>query len=120
MHTKLRKIFMSEEPSAEKPNVEKLLMDKPSDFIFHAAYLAYSDAWDKAPIEARAQLNQVLTSLSKGEIDMEGFYRQISQHRGEAGPDRYSFGGRMRIETTRKKDWRKKEAKSARESRHRR
>jgi hypothetical protein len=111
---------MSQEPDTGKPSVEKLLMDKPSDFIFHAAYLAYSEAWDKASAEVKAQLNQVITSLSKGEIDTEGFYRQISQHRGEAGPDHYSFGGRMRIETTRKKDWRKKEAKSARESRHKR
>jgi hypothetical protein len=116
----LSKIVMSQEPDSENPSVEKLLMDKPSDFIFHAAYLAYSEAWDKAPADVKAQLNQVITSLSKGEIDTEGFYRQISQHRGEAGPDRYSFGGRMRIETTRKKDWRKKEAKSARESRHKR
>ena len=25
----------------------KLLIDKPSDFKFHAAYLAYSETWDK-------------------------------------------------------------------------
>jgi hypothetical protein len=112
---------MSQEPETGKPNVEKLSMDKPSDFIFHAAYLAYSEAWDKSSsAEVKGQLNQVITSLSKGEIDTESFYRQISQHRGEAGPEHYSFGGRMRIETTRKKDWRKKEAKSARESRHKR
>ena len=111
---------MSQEPDAGKANVEKLLIDRSSDFRFHAAYLAYSEAWDKtSPPEAKAQLNQIITSLSKDEIDTETFYRQMSQYRGDANPDHYSFS-RTRIETTRKKDWRKKEAKSARESRHRR
>jgi len=112
---------MSQEPDAGKVNVEKLLIDRSSDFRFHAAYLAYSEAWDKTSLpEAKAQLNQIITSLSKDEIDTEAFYRQIGQYRGDANSERYSFGSRTRIETTRKKDWRKKEAKSARESRHRR
>lgn len=110
---------MSQEPDAGKTSVEKLLIDRPSDFRFHAAYLAYSDAWDKTSSpEVKTQLNQIITSLSKDEIDAETFYRQISQYR-EANPEHY-FGNKIRIETTRKKDWRKKEAKSARESRHRR
>lgn len=116
---------MSQEPGNGKANketnVEKLSIDRPSDFRFHAAYLAYSEAWDKTLLaEAKTQLNQIITSLSKDEIDTETFYRQISQYRGNANPEHYSLGSRMRIETTRKKDWRKREAKSARESRHKR
>lgn len=112
---------MSQEPDNGKANIEKLSIDRPSDFRFHAAYLAYSEAWDKtSSVEVKAQLNQIITSLSKDEIDTETFYRQIGQYRGNAGSEHYSLGSRMRIETTRKKDWRKREAKSARESRHKR
>jgi hypothetical protein len=111
---------MSQEPENNNKTVEKLSIDNPSDFRFHAAYLAYSETWDKASSsEAKAQLNAMIASLSKGEIDTETFYRQLSQYRGGGGQEGY-FGGKMRIETTRKKDWRKREAKSARESRHRR
>ena len=120
---------MSQEPDNEKANTEtsaetsteKLSIDRPSDFRFHAAYLVYSEAWDKASsADVKTQLNQIITSLSKDEIDAETFYRQISQYRGQGGQDHYSYGGKMRIETIRKKDWKKREAKSARESRHRR
>jgi hypothetical protein len=111
---------MSQEPETNNKPIEKLVVDNPSDFKFHAAYLAYSEAWDKASSpETKTQLNAMITSLSKNEIDTETFYRQISQYRGGGGQEGY-MGGRMRIETTRKKDWRKREAKSARESRHRR
>jgi hypothetical protein len=110
---------MSQEPETNK-TVEKLLIDNPSDFKFHAAYLAYSETWDKtSSAEVKTQLNAMITSLSKKEIDAETFYRQIGQYRGTSGQEGY-FGSKMRIETTRKKDWRKREAKSARESRHRR
>jgi len=115
----LSKIHMSQEPETNNKTVEKLLIDNPSDFRFHAAYLAYSETWDKASSEAKTQLNTMITSLSKSEIDTETFYRQIGQYRGTGGQEDY-FGRRMRIETTRKKDWRKREAKSARESRHKR
>jgi hypothetical protein len=115
------KICMSQEPenNNSKP-VEKLLIDNASDFRFHAAYLAYSETWDKASsADARAQLNGMIVSLSRGEIDAETFYIQLNQYRrGGGGQDGY--GGRLRIETSRKRDWRKREAKSARESRHRR
>jgi len=111
---------MSQEPETNNKPVEKLSIDNPSDFKFHAAYLAYSEAWDRTNSpEAKTQLNAMITLLSKNEIDTETFYRQLSQYRGGGGQEGY-FSGKMRIETTRKKDWRKREAKSARESRHRR
>lgn len=110
---------MSQESETNDKTIEKLSIDNPSDFKFHAAYLAYSETWDKiSSAEAKIQLNTMISSLSKNEIDTETFYRQISQYRGNSGQEGY-FSGKMRIETTRKKDWRKREAKSARESRHR-
>jgi hypothetical protein len=112
---------MSQEPNTDNTKVEKLSIDRPSDFKFHAAYLAYSEAWDKTTSpEGKTQLNQIITSLSKDEIDAETFYTQIGQYRGGASPGHQSFSNRIRIETQRKKDWRKREAKSARESRHKR
>jgi hypothetical protein len=111
---------MSQEPETNNKIVEKLLIDNLSDFRFHAAYLTYSETWDKtSSLEAKTQLNAMITSLSRNEIDTETFYRQIGQYRGTSSQEDY-FGRKMRIETTRKKDWRKREAKSARESRHRR
>ena len=111
---------MTQESNDDDAVAPILLIDRPSDFRFHAAYLAYSEAWDKTSLaDAKTQLNQMITSLSKDEIDTETFYRQISQFRG-GGYEHFSFGGRMRIETIRKKDWKKREAKSARESRHHR
>jgi hypothetical protein len=111
---------MSQEPETSSKSVEKLSVDNPSDFRFHAAYLAYSETWEKtSSSEVKTQLNVIITSLSKNEIDTETFYRQIGQYRGTSSQEDY-YGRKMRIETTRKKDWRKREAKSARESRHRR
>jgi len=111
---------MSQESETSNKSVEKLLIDNLSDFRFHAAYLTYSETWDKVSSpEVKTQLNAMITSLSKSEIDTENFYRQISQYRGTGSQEDY-FGRKMRIETTRKKDWRKREAKSARESRHKR
>jgi hypothetical protein len=110
---------MSQGPGANENTIEKLLIDRPSDFRFHAAYLVYSELWDKtSSSETKAKLNETVTLLSKGEIDYETFYRSISQYR----PGVYakpSFGGGARIETLRKRDWREKEARKARESRHR-
>jgi hypothetical protein len=39
---------MTEETDNSEPTpVEKLLIDNPSDFQFHAAYLTYSNTYDK-------------------------------------------------------------------------
>jgi len=118
---KLSKIIMSQEPSNDKTNVQKLSIDKPSDFRFHAAYLAYSETWDKTSSpQTKAELNEIITSLSEGKIDTEDFYRKISQYRQGFNSGQYSHFSRTRIETQRKRDWRKREAKNARNSRHRR
>ncbi len=126
--------YMTEEPNSkeapsegetptptapETPPVQKVLIDKPSDFRFHAAYMTYSDAFDKATSpETKQKLNESITALSAEQIDYETFYRQISQYRVEFNPDHFSGRGRPFIETQRKKDWRRREERDSRNKRH--
>ena len=106
----------TEQATAEP--VEKQMIDKPSDFMFHAAYMVYSDAWDRTQSsEAKLKLNEAITMLSEDKIDCETFYREISQYRGHTGPDQFS-GGRAFIETQRKRDWRRREQRDERNKRH--
>jgi len=110
---------MTEESTTDDADVQKLLIDRPSDFRFHATYLIYSQAWDKSTTqEIKRKLNEMITSLSKDEIDYKTFYERISQYRDSH--DYYSIGSRTRIESQSKKDWRRREAKDARNARHRR
>lgn len=96
---------------------EKLLIDNPSDFQFHAAYLTYSDTYDKtANSETKKKLNQNIMALQQNQIDYPTFYRNISQYREEASPNhRY---GRARIKTQKKREWRRKAQKRERNKRH--
>ena len=106
----------------EKPITEpvsKQLIDKPSDFRFHVAYMVYSDAWDRAPSpDAKQRLNETITALSEEKIDYETFYRQINQYRVQLGPEQSSDRGRAFIETQRKRDWRVREERASRNKRH--
>ncbi|MDH5782954.1 MAG: hypothetical protein OEZ35_04735 [Candidatus Bathyarchaeota archaeon] len=96
---------------------EKLLVDNPSDFQFHAAYLAYSDTFDKTDNpEIKKQLNQNITSLQQNHIDYPTFYKNMNQYRAEASPQhRYC---RTLIRTQRKREWRRKAQKRERNKRH--
>ncbi|MEJ2271399.1 MAG: hypothetical protein P8X91_02695 [Candidatus Bathyarchaeota archaeon] len=97
--------------------VTKLLIDKPSDFKFHAAYVAYSETWDKIPeSNVRAELNEILESLTRDEMDYTEFYRELDDYRRQ-GSKHYEFS-RERIETQRKRDWRQKQTRSQRNQRH--
>ena len=100
--------------------VSKQLIDKPSDFRFHAAYMVYSDAWDRTTSpDAKQKLNEAITALSEDKIDYEAFYREINQYRLQHGSEQSSSGGRrVFIETQRKRDWRIREEKSSRNKRH--
>lgn len=110
---------MSQEPNKEDIVTPKLLIDRPSDFRFHAAYLAYSEAWDKtASQEIRSKLNEIMESLSKNEIDYQNFYEKINQYRMNFRPE--STRSRTYIETQRKREWRRERAKSERNARHKR
>jgi len=107
----------NEEKTPTEPNK---LMDRPSDFRFHAAFLTYSEAWDKASsVEVKMKLNEIMAALSEEKIDYETFYREINQYRVEFNPEHFSGGGtRAFIETQRKKDWRRREEREGRNKRH--
>jgi hypothetical protein len=112
---------ISQEPNTTNEIVQKLLIDNLSDFRFHAAYMVYSQAWDKASSsEVKTMLNESITALSKGEIDYQSFYEKIGRHRAEFNPDHYGGGSRAFIETQRKKEWRRNQERDARNARHRR
>jgi hypothetical protein len=111
---------INQESNINNAAVPKLSIDNPSDFRFHAAYLTYSQAWDKTSSpEVKTKLNEIISALSKNEIDYESFYQQISQYRAEFNPEHYRGGGRIFIETQKKKDWRKMQEKDARNARYR-
>jgi len=104
-----------EETQAEQ--VTKLLIDKPSDFKFHAAYIAYSETWDKiAESKIRTELNNILETLSQDEMDYSDFYRELDDYRRH-GSKHFEFS-RERIDTQRKRDWRQKQTRSQRNQRH--
>ena len=108
---------MTEEPSKEAASPEKLLIDNPSDFRFHAAYLTYSDIYDKtANPETKKQLNQNITALQQNQIDYPTFYKNIDQYRIGEG-SQYSYG-RTLIKTQKKREWRIKAQKRERNKRH--
>ncbi len=111
---------MSKESNNDESTIpEKLSIDNPSDFQFHAAYLVYSDTYDKTTEpETRTQLNKNITALQQNQLDYATFYRNINQYRVEASPlhrDR-----RTRIKTQRKREWRRKAQKRQRNKRHKR
>lgn len=109
----------TEETSEETQTEEatKLSIDKPSDFKFHAAYLAYSKTWDKiGSSRTRNELNDILESLVKDEMSYSDFYRTLDDYRRQ-GSRHYEFS-RDRIETQRKRDWRQKQTRSQRNQRH--
>jgi hypothetical protein len=55
------KNMIDESSNKESTSPEKLLIDSPSDFQFHAAYLTYSNTYDKtANPEAKKQLPDIL------------------------------------------------------------
>jgi len=102
----------------ESTSSEKLLIDNPSDFQFHAAYLTYSDTYDKATNpETKEQLNQNIAALQQNQIDYTTFYRNIDKYRSEAIPQRRDR--RTHIKTQRKREWRRKTQKRERNKRHR-
>ncbi len=109
---------LKEETTAEA--VPKLMIDRPYDFRFHAAYMIYSNAWDKsASEEDKKKLNGILEALSKDEMDYDRFYHEINRYRAEFNPEHFSGSGfQPRIETQRKRDWRKREERDRRNSRH--
>ena len=100
----------------EKPkDAHKLLIDRESDFKFHCAYLAYSQAWEENDnAQAREKLNNLIESLSNNRTDYYAFYQELNSFRSNVGYRSYN-----RIQTSRKSEWRHKEAGRSRNRRHR-
>ena len=102
----------------EEASLEKLLIDNPSDFQFHAAFLAYAETYDRTTKpEVRKELNQSIEALKLNQIDYSTFYRNIDRYRrGARSSQRRS---RFSVKTQRKKEWRIKTKKRERSKRHR-
>lgn len=98
------------------PQIEKLLIDNDSmNFPFHAAYLVYEEAFDKATeAQAKTELNQNIQDLKENKMDLETFYRNLAPFRKLDVPRQERFS----MQTQRKKDWRKKTQRQERIKRH--
>ena len=104
------------QPDTNQPKTEKLLIDNPSNFQFHAAYLVYSETFDKTSEEqAKKDLNQNLEDLHSNKIGLETFYVNISRYRHIEIPRQSE---RLTVATQRKKDWRMKTQRQERIKRH--
>jgi hypothetical protein len=102
-------------PDTAIAQIQKLNEDKPLDFRFHAAYTAYSKAWDEnSSEETRAKLNELISSLKGDDASYEMFYGSLGQFR----KDRVEYQSRSRVRVQRKMEWRKSEARNARNARH--
>jgi hypothetical protein len=104
------------ESAAELETIETpqmLLLDNPSDFRFHAAYLAYTEAWtNNVEPTVRQELNVLLQTLH-AEDNFPQFYQAINHYRTPAEPP-----SRTRFKAKKKRAWRRSEAKKSRLSRH--
>jgi len=109
--------MIEESDNNESTSPEKLLIDNPSDFQFHAAYLTYSNTYDKTTNpETKKQLNQNIRALQQNQIDYPTFYRNINQYRTEEG-SQHNYS-RAFIKTQRKREWRRKMQRHERIERH--
>lgn len=108
---------MTEQPNEQntQPKIEKLLIDDPSNFQVHAAYLVYEESFDKSTdMEAKGELNRNIQDLKDGKISAETFYGNVSRYRKLDVPRQERFS----MQTQRKKDWRKKTQRQERIKRH--
>ena len=104
-------------PDVPESAPEKLLVDDASNFPFHAAYLVYSDLFDKnSDFNVKKDLNRNMTDLKTGITSLETFYQNISRYRRDVAPEQRH--DRFSVQTQRKKDWRMKSQKQERIRRH--
>jgi hypothetical protein len=110
---------MTEQPNEQNSQpqiqIQKLLIDNPENFQFHAAYIVYEEAFDKASdADSKEELNQNIEDLKENKIDVGTFYANISRFRKMDAPRQERFS----MQTQRKKDWRKKTQRQERIKRH--
>jgi len=105
-----------EDKESELISLKKVNVKGFSNFQFHAAYLAYSEAYDKATDpEVKKFLNQNIIQLQENKIDYQTFYRNINQYRSI---DSSRFRYRSNIKTQSKSRWRIQMRKKEREKRY--
>lgn len=111
---------MTEETeSKEATSTDRLQIDNPSNFQFHAAYVAYAEIFDKtSDTKVREELNQYIEALKENKIDYSEFYRKMSPYRGGSSPS--ARHNRSVLKTQRKRDWRRAKQKRERIKRHKR
>jgi hypothetical protein len=107
---------MTEQPyENNSQNPEKLEIDDPENFQFHAAYSVYAEAFDRTSVgETKADLNQLILDLKDNKKDYATFYREVAPFRKMDVPRQERFT----MQTQRKKDWRKKAQRQDRIKRH--
>ncbi len=107
---------MTQQPNEpNQPQVEKLLIDNPSNFQFHAAYTVYDEAFSKtSDLAGKEELNRNIKELAENKISAETFYMNVSRFRKIDVPRQERFS----MQTQRKKDWRRKEQRQDRIKRH--
>ncbi|MCL1966236.1 MAG: hypothetical protein FWF62_03675 [Candidatus Bathyarchaeota archaeon] len=94
---------------------EKLDIDDPENFQFHAAYSVYAEAFDRTSDgEIKADLNQLISNLKDDKTTYAAFYREVAPFRKIDAPRQERFT----MQTQRKKDWRKKSQRQDRIKRH--
>ncbi|MCW4009430.1 MAG: hypothetical protein NWF05_02265 [Candidatus Bathyarchaeota archaeon] len=109
---------MTEQPTNNQEQTpEKLQIDEPSNFQFHAAYLVYTDLFDGiSSADAKRNLNLNIQDLKEDKISPEEFYRNVAQYRGDVRSEQRR--NRLTVQTQRKRDWRMKSQKQDRIRRH--
>jgi hypothetical protein len=107
---------MTEQPYEKNIQTpEKLDIDDPENFQFHAAYSVYVEAFDRtSDSETKAELNQFILDLKENKMEYATFYREVAPFRKIDVPRQERFA----VQTQRKKDWRKKTQRQDRIKRH--
>jgi len=109
---------MTQQPNDQnnnQPQIEKLLIDDPSNFQYHAAYMVYSETFDKTQnANAKSELNQNIQDLKDNKINFETFYVKMAPLRKLDIPRQERF----QMQTQRKKDWRRQSQRQERIKRH--
>lgn len=99
----------------DSETVDKVIFEV-MDFKFSAAYGGYSKNFDEAAEpEEKRRLNDIIKKLHDNETSYPNFYAAVNM--GDSEDRRYQFR-RARIETTRKRAYRKQERKTERNKRH--
>jgi hypothetical protein len=101
---------------SEEDKVAKIAFNAINDFKLLAAYEAYSKSYDKVEdVEDKMKLNELISKLYDGEISYGEFYRANSEYVDNSGRG-YR---RARIQSARKREYRRDQLEKDRNRRHR-